>query len=124
MMLALGVALAGAAGAICRYAVDGAVQQRWRGAFPAGTLVVNLSGSLVLGGIVGYFAHHAGAPSAFRVVAGTGFVGAYTTFSTYAYESMRLMADGAWLEAFLNVAGSVALGLAVAAAGFWLGGRL
>jgi len=124
MMLALGVALAGAAGAACRYGVDGAVQQRWRGAFPAGTFVVNMSGALVLGGIAGYFAHHGGAPSSFRVVAGTGFVGAYTTFSTYTYESMRLFAEGAWPEGLLNVVGSVATGLALAALGLWIGARI
>jgi fluoride exporter len=124
MMLALGVVGAGAAGAICRYVVDGALQSRWRGPFPIGTLVINVSGSLVLGAIAGYVIHHASAPAGVRVVIGTGFVGAYTTFSTLAYEALQLAREGARGYAFANLLGSMAAGIAAAALGVWGGGHL
>lgn len=124
MSLVLGVFLAGALGAISRYTLDGIVQQRWRGPFPMGTFTINVSGSLLLGGITGYFIAHASAPADFKVIVGTGFVGAYTTFSTLTYESLRLMLDRARLELFLNLIGSVLVGLVFAGAGIWIGQRL
>jgi CrcB protein len=118
MTLAL-VMVAAAVGAPLRYVVDQAVQHRWPGAFPAGTLTVNLSGSFLLGLLTGLAAHHGLDPQAVTVL-GTGLLGAYTTFSTFSYESVRLLEDGAVAEAGLNVAGSLALGLAAAAAGLGL----
>jgi len=118
MILAL-VMVAAAVGAPLRYVVDQAVQHRWPGAFPAGTLAVNLSGSFVLGLLTGLAAHHGLAPQALTVL-GSGLLGGYTTFSTFSYETVRLLEDGAVAEATLNVAGSVALGLAGAAAGLGL----
>jgi CrcB protein len=118
MTLAL-VILAAAVGAPLRYVVDQAVQQRWRGAFPAGTLTINLTGSLLLGLLTGLAAHH-GLPRQALAVLGTGLLGAYTTFSTFSYETVRLLEEGAVAEASLNVAGSLVLGLAAAAAGLGL----
>jgi fluoride exporter len=118
MTLAL-LMLAAAAGAPLRYVVDQAVQHRWPGAFPAGTLTVNLSGSLLLGLLTGLAAHHGLSPQAITVL-GTGLLGAYTTFSTFSYETVRLLEDGAVVEAALTVAGSLAFGLAAAAAGLGL----
>jgi CrcB protein len=111
--------LAAAVGAPLRYVVDQAVQHRWPGAFPAGTLTVNVSGSLLLGLLTGLAAHH-GLPAPALTILGTGLLGAYTTFSTFSYETVRLLEDGAVAEAALNVAGSLALGLAAAAAGLGL----
>ena len=111
--------LAAAVGAPLRYVVDQAVQHRWPGAFPAGTLTVNITGSLVLGLLTGLAVHHGLAPQALTIL-GTGLLGAYTTFSTFSYETIRLLEDGAVAEAGLNVAGSLALGLAAAATGLGL----
>jgi CrcB protein len=119
MTLAL-LMLAAAVGAPLRYVVDQAIQHRFPGAFPAGTLTINVSGSLLLGLLTGLAAHHGLAPQAVTVL-GTGLLGAYTTFSTFSYETIRLLEDGAVAEATLNVVGSLALGLAAAAAGLGLG---
>jgi CrcB protein len=118
MTLAL-LMLAAAVGAPLRYVVDQAIQHRFPGAFPAGTLTINVSGSLLLGLLTGLAAHHGLAPQAVTVL-GTGLLGAYTTFSTFSYETIRLLEDGAVAEATLNVVGSLALGLAAAAAGLGL----
>jgi CrcB protein len=118
MTLAL-VMVAAAVGAPLRYMVDQTVQHRWPGAFPGGTLTVNLSGSFLLGLLTGLAAHHGLAPQAVTVL-GTGLLGAYTTFSTFSYETVRLLEDGAVAEAALNVGGSLALGLGAAAAGLGL----
>lgn len=123
-MLVLGVFVAGALGAMARYTIDGFIQQRWHGPFPMGTFAINVSGSLVLGGITGYFVAHAAAPADFKVIVGTGFVGAYTTFSTLTYESLRLLLDKARLELVLNLVGSVIVGLVVAGVGIFIGQRL
>jgi CrcB protein len=123
-MLAIGVAVAGAAGAACRYLVDGFVQNRVRGPFPMGTFVVNISGALLLGALTGFFLTHAGAPADLRTLTGTGFIGAYTTFSTLAYETLRLAEGGARWYALLNLLGSTAASLAAAGGGLWLGRHL
>ena len=112
--------MAGAAvGAPLRYVVDRAVQQRRGGVFPLGTFVINVSGSLLLGLVTGLARHH-GFPDLGLTVIGTGVLGAYTTFSTFSYETVRLLEDGALYEAALNVAASLAVGLAAAAAGLGL----
>ena len=76
-------------GAPARYLLDGYVQARARGGLPLGTLVINVSGSLVLGFLTGLALYHA-FPATPKTVLGTGFCGAYTTFSTFAYETVRL----------------------------------
>lgn len=124
MILALLVAVAGAAGASCRYVVDGVVQQRWRGPFPMGTFVINTSGSLVLGGIAGFFVEHASAPADVKTVLGTGFVGAFTTFSTLMFESRRLAQSGSGRYAVWNLLSTLVAGLTMACLGVWIGGKL
>lgn len=119
-MIWLAVAAAGAAGAACRYTVDYLVTARSRERFPWGTLIVNVSGALLIGLVAGLVAHQ-GAPSAMNTVVGAGFVGAYTTFSTLVYESWRLLEDRAYLRAAVNLA-SLTLSLPAAAAGWTLAG--
>lgn len=125
-MILLGVVVAGGAGAALRYLVDGLVQDRFDGAFPLGTFVVNVSGSLALGVVTGFFLSHASAPDSVsesvRVVLGVGFLGAYTTFSTWMLETYNLLRDGAWSYALGNLVGSAMVGLTAAWAGLWLGG--
>jgi fluoride exporter len=118
-MTVLLVMAAAAVGAPLRYLVDQAVQHRREGAFPLGTFVVNITGSLLLGLLTGLARHHGLSATALTVL-GTGLLGAYTTFSTFSYETVRLLEDGALLEATLTVATSLALGLAAAAAGLGL----
>ena len=115
-MTLLGVAVAGSLGALARYLVDGAMQDRVEGILPWGTLAVNVSGSLVLGVIAGLALYH-GLPGMPRSILGTGFCGAYTTFSTFAYETTRLVEEGSRASALVNIAANTAFGLAAAAVG-------
>lgn len=110
---------AGAVGAPLRYLVDAAIQDRTRGAFPWGTLAVNATGSTVLGFVTG-LALYDGVPDVPRVVLGTGFCGTYTTFSTFAFETLRLAEEGTTAEAIRNVVGTLVVGAIGAAAGLAL----
>lgn len=119
MILSLAVALAAGIGAVTRYVLDQVVQHRTAGEFPYGTFVINVTGSFVLGLVLGLSAHH-GLAVGPTVIIGTGFAGGYTTLSTWAYETLALADTGELLEATANVLGSFAVGLAAAAAGFAL----
>jgi CrcB protein len=115
-----GLAVAGAVGAPCRYLLDRFVSERIGGRFPWGTLVINVSGSLLLGLIVGAALYHA-LPNTPKVILGTGFCGAYTTFSTWTYETVRLLEDGDATNALRNalygvIASGAAAGLGLALA--------
>ena len=111
----LGIALLGGAGALGRFALDGAVAARAGRAFPWGTLAVNLSVAFLLGLLTGAALSGDG----LRLL-GTGLLGAYTTFSTWTLEAHRQAEDGRGRGALLNLAGSLLLGLAAA----WAGRRL
>lgn len=118
--LLVAVAVGGLIGAPARYLVDRAVTARVASDGPWGTVVVNISGSLVLGLLTGLsLAHHL--PITVSALAGDGFCGAYTTFSTFTFETVRLVEDGALLQAAANVGVSVLAGLAAAAAGVAIG---
>ena len=94
MTLAVVVGVAGAVGAVARYLLDGAVQDRTAGSFPFGTLAVNVLGSLILGFLAGYVLSHTGGRTA-KTVVGTGFCGGLTTWSTASWETVRLTEEGA-----------------------------
>jgi CrcB protein len=113
------VAAAGACGAPLRYLVDTLVTDKAATVFPYGTLVVNLTGSFVLGVVTGFALDH-GLGATEQLVVGTGLVGAYTTFSTFTLESLFLLRAGENGAAVRNVAGSVVAGLLAAAAGWAL----
>ena len=87
MGVALGVGLAGGVGAVARYLLDGAVQDRTSGLFPFGTLTVNVVGSLVFGVIAGVVIRHGGTD--LRAIAGAGFCGGLTTWSTASWETIK-----------------------------------
>lgn len=109
-IIALGIA--GSVGAIARYAVEGFVSNRFGESFPWGTLVVNASGSFVLGLLFTAFVEgRLGSPPWLRTAVTVGFIGAYTTFSTFTFETLRLIEDGSYLHAVLNVFGGILLGL-------------
>jgi CrcB protein len=114
----LGVAGLGGLGALARFLLDGSVSARTGRELPWGTFAVNASGAFALGVLTGAIGGDA------LELAGTGFVGAYTTFSTWALESHRLGEDGRAGAGALNLAGSLALGLLAAWLGRGLGGAL
>jgi CrcB protein len=111
--------VAGSAGAVLRYVVDAVIGYRTEGAFPWGTFAINVSGSLLLGFLTGLGLYHA-FPKAPRVVLGTGFCGAYTTFSTFTFETVRLAEEGAAGEALRNAGGTLFTAAAAAAVGLAL----
>ncbi|MEN3533943.1 fluoride efflux transporter CrcB [Microbispora sp. ZYX-F-249] len=122
-MILLLVFLGGVVGAPARYLADRLVQRLHDSVFPWGTLSVNLAGSLVLGVLIG--ARDGVGLSADAVtLLGTGFCGALTTFSTFGFETVRLLEEGSVLEASLNALGSLVLGVLAAAAGFALAALL
>ena len=113
---------AGALGAVLRYLVDRFVRARTTSGFPWGTLVINVSGSLLLGVLTGLSLYHA-FPRIPGVVLGTGFCGAYTTFSTFTFDTVRLLEEGAGRQAFRNALGTLLAGALAAAAGLALASR-
>ena len=118
-----GLVVAGAVGAPARYLLDGLVDDRTLGAFPWGTLVVNVSGSFLLGLLTGAALYHA-FPSTPKIWLGTGFCGAYTTFSTFTFETIRLLEEGALADALANAVASLVIGSAAAGSGIALAGIL
>lgn len=115
------VALGSALGAPARYLLDRFISSRHQRALPWGTWVVNVTGCFALGVLIG-FSQQYGVDARLIAAAGTGFLGAYTTFSTFTWETMRLVEDGALLAAFTNVIVSVGIGITAAACGLLLGG--
>ena len=115
-MTLLLLTVAGGCGALLRYEVELAVRRRTRSDFPYGTLLINVSGSFVLGLLVGLAGRH-GVPSSVVTVFGTGLLGAYTTFSTFSFDTVSLIEHGKTRTAVANLGASVVLGLAAAALG-------
>ncbi len=112
MPIPIAIALAGALGALARYAVDGLVLRRGAGAFPWGTFAVNVSGSFLVGLAFVLLTERMAVSPWLRSALTIGFIGSYTTFSTLSLETYRLAEDGAWGLAAANVVGSMAAGLA------------
>lgn len=115
----LSLSVAGALGAPLRYLVDGAVQRRSGGMFPWGTLAVNVCGSFLLGILAGLVLHH-DLSVTWKVVLGSGLCGALTTFSTFSYETVRLLQSGTMGAAVRNVTLTLSTGAAAAALGLAL----
>ena len=111
------IALGSAVGGVARLALATIVQQRVGPDFPAGTLVVNVSGSLLLGFLLRYSLGTVAISPEVRALLTTGFCGGYTTFSTFSYETMLLLEDGEGLRA----GGYVLLSVVLSLAGTWLG---
>ena len=116
-MTVLLVALGAAVGAPARYLTDLVVQSRNDSVLPWGTFVVNVVGSFVLGVVASAVTLH-DAPAWLMTLVGTGFCGALTTFSTFGLETVRLVEEGWWAQAVLNVAGSLVVGLGACASGW------
>ncbi len=111
------IGLAGAFGSLSRYTVSGWVYELLGRGFAYGTLVVNITGCFLLGLLMELSLTGDLVPPGLRMPLAAGFLGAFTTFSTFSYETMRYIEDGAWLLGLQNVAASLALGLLAT----WLG---
>lgn len=131
MTLLAAVFVAGGLGALTRFAVDVAVVARWQrqtagtwADFPAGTFLINVSGAGLLGLLTGYATAHGGpAAEPLLTIVGTGYLGAYTTFSTEAWQTWGLLRSGRAVGS-VSVAATLVASLLLAGLGLWLGARL
>ena len=114
----------GAAGTLARYGLQGLVQHRTGTGFPSGTLVVNLLGCFLLGGIAEYGLTHLALPPEWRIGITVGFFGAFTTFSTFSWETVQLLRDGEWMRASVYVLASVIGGIVAVVFGMRLAERI
>jgi fluoride exporter len=108
-------------GANARYWIGDWAAQKWGTAFPYGTLIINITGSLLLGFFITIATERFLIDPRLRILIAVGFFGAYTTFSTYAMESFNLLSNGQWLYGMFNLFGSTILGVLAAALGVYLG---
>ena len=93
------VAIGSAVGGVIRYLLGGAIQRALAASFPVGTLVINVTGSALLGFIFRYALETPAVTPEIRALLGVGFCGGYTTFSTFSYETLTLLEDGDWRRA-------------------------
>ena len=110
------VATFGALGAVARFTVDGTIRSRMPSTTPWATILINVSGSFLLGLVTGLVTDH-GLSETLRLAVGTGFCGGYTTFSTAMFETVRLIQQSAWRLVAANVVATVVLTTAAAAVG-------
>jgi CrcB protein len=118
------IAAGGAAGALARYLVAASIQSRFPSAFPWGTFIVNISGCLVMGLVASMVLDRVSAPVSLRFFLAVGFLGAYTTFSTFELETFRAVAARDYFVGGLNIVGSVVAGYCALVAGVVLGRAL
>src|SRR6266849_1633578 len=117
------IAVFGAVGTLARYGLQGLVQVRTAGTFPYGTLLINLSGCFLLGLIGQLTLNRMIIPPDWRVAIAVGFFGGYTTFSSFGWETAKMLEDGEWLPATTYVAASVVAGLLLSVAGIRLANK-
>lgn len=120
----LWVGAAGFFGSIARFLIGRGCGQLFRTSFPVGTLLINLTGAFVLGWLLKYLDERVVKMSdELRLSIGIGFLGAYTTFSTFMYESSQLWSNGDRFKAILNLGGSIVLGLLAVRLGMYVASR-
>lgn len=119
-MQCLAIGTAGFFGAIARYLVSALCGRLFGTAFPVGTLMVNLTGCLCLGWFLTVIRERYPVSDTFRLAVAVGFIGTYTTFSTFVYESSLQLEDGSGMKAIVNMFGSILLGLLAIRLGMWL----
>jgi len=117
MIQILMVALGGALGAVARYGLSGLVHRWLTGAFPFGTLAVNVVGCLAIGGFLHFVEDRSMLSPTTRLFVAVGILGGFTTFSAFGYETIELLRDGEWWSAFWSVSGNLVLGLGAVWAG-------
>lgn len=124
MVNVLAVAIGGATGATLRYLAGELIGARGRGGFPLATLTVNVLGAFLLGILMALLAGRGESAEWWRLLLGVGVLGGFTTFSTFAFETVELMHEGALALALANAAGSVVAGLLATVAGIYVGRML
>jgi CrcB protein len=123
MMRWVAVGLGGALGAMARFAVTLVVSAFWHARFPLATVLINVSGSFILGVFATLAAERTAIDPMWRLLVATGFIGAYTTFSTFEYETQRLTESGALMWGLVNVVTSLLAGFAAVQFGVWVARR-
>jgi CrcB protein len=118
------VMLGGGVGAVARFIVGSFVSRLYSGSFPAGTFLINVTGSFLIGVLMTLFLNRPGFHSNWRLFLVTGILGGYTTFSSFEWEALTTLRNGAEAISFLYMGSSVAAGLAAAWAGFFVANRL
>ncbi len=118
------IGMGGFVGANLRYFISGWIADRVGQTFPWGTLVINVTGSILLGVFISWAGRHIEIDPRVRLFLAVGFFGAYTTYSTYANESVALLQSGDWVGALGNILGTNLLCLIGAMIGVAIGGRL
>ena len=117
------IAIFGAVGTLARYGLQGFVHAKAGGTFPWGTLIINLTGCFFLG-LVGQFTLNRMVISPdWRVAIAVGFFGGYTTFSSFGWETAKMLEEGAWIPASAYVGASVVAGLLLSVAGIRLANK-
>jgi len=117
------IMLFGAIGTLARYGLQGIVQVRASGTFPTGTLAVNLSGCFFLGILAQYMFNHLVVSPDWRAAITIGFFGSFTTFSSFGWETIKMVEDGEWLKAAIYVFTSVVFGLLLTFLGIRIASR-
>jgi fluoride exporter len=117
------IAAFGAIGTLARYGLQGLVQVRTGSAFPYGTLLINLSGCFLLALTYQFTVNRMVISPDLRVAIGVGFFGGYTTFSSFGWETAKMLEDGEWLRATVYVSASVIAGIVLSVAGIRLANR-
>ncbi|MFI5288531.1 MAG: fluoride efflux transporter CrcB [Polyangia bacterium] len=118
------VGAGGFLGAITRYVVGTGVSHRWGASWPYGTFLINITGCFAIAFFLTLVSERITVSPNWRYFFPTGFVGAYTTFSTFEYETLRLVEDGAWVRALSYVVSSVIVGFVAVLLAAWLARRL
>lgn len=114
------VGIGGGIGSILRYLVSMTISRYWPDGFPLGTFLVNISGCLLMGLVLGFLAKMQGAGPEWKLLLATGFCGGYTTFSAFAAENLTLIQSGQWTLAALYITGSIVLGVLAVLTGLYL----
>lgn len=112
------IAVGSAIGGVSRYLLGGVVQRALDTTFPAGTLLINITGSFLLGAIIRFAVDTPAVSPEFRAFLTIGFCGGFTTFSTFSYETAAMLEDGEWRNAALYMAASVAISIVATFLGF------
>lgn len=120
MFQILYVGLGGFLGASCRYLISKWVELKWESIFPNGTLVVNVMGSFLLGFLMILFIDKTTGSSNLKFILTTGFLGAFTTFSTFSFETIMLLENKSFVIAGINIIGNLFLGLLAVLLGIFL----
>lgn len=124
MREAIAIGIGGVAGALFRHGLSGRVQKMFQGIFPLGTLFVNLLGSFLIGMLMALVEERGAFSRSTRLFLVTGFLGSFTTFSTFSYETFTLFKGGSSGAALFNLAAHTLLGILAVACGWLLGARM